>query len=71
MWPPVVAGTAACFLGGICAFWLGPVPLYLMLAGLILIVLGVIFRYSLSRFWSRRFSKTRRQTSEPLPISKT
>jgi hypothetical protein len=32
MWPPVVAGTAACFLGGICAFWLGPVPLYLMLA---------------------------------------
>ncbi|HZL79422.1 MAG TPA: DedA family protein [Candidatus Limnocylindrales bacterium] len=23
LWPPVVAGTAACFLGGICAFWLG------------------------------------------------
>jgi membrane protein DedA with SNARE-associated domain len=23
MWPPVVAGTMACFLGGICAFWLG------------------------------------------------
>ena len=23
LWPPVVAGTVACFLGGICAFWLG------------------------------------------------
>ncbi len=23
LWLPVVAGTAACFLGGICAFWLG------------------------------------------------
>jgi membrane-associated protein len=23
LWPPMVAGTAACFLGGICAFWLG------------------------------------------------
>jgi membrane-associated protein len=23
LWPPVAAGTAACFLGGICAFWLG------------------------------------------------
>ena len=23
LWQPVVAGTVACFLGGICAFWLG------------------------------------------------
>jgi len=23
LWQPMVAGTAACFLGGICAFWLG------------------------------------------------
>jgi membrane protein DedA with SNARE-associated domain len=23
LWQPVAAGTAACFLGGICAFWLG------------------------------------------------
>jgi membrane protein DedA with SNARE-associated domain len=23
LWQPIVAGTAACFLGGICAFWLG------------------------------------------------
>jgi membrane protein DedA with SNARE-associated domain len=23
LWQPVVAGTAACFLGGICAFWMG------------------------------------------------
>ena len=23
LWPPLAAGTVACFLGGICAFWLG------------------------------------------------
>jgi membrane protein DedA with SNARE-associated domain len=23
LWQPMVAGVAACFLGGICAFWLG------------------------------------------------
>jgi membrane protein DedA with SNARE-associated domain len=23
LWPPMAAGVAACFLGGICAFWLG------------------------------------------------
>jgi membrane protein DedA with SNARE-associated domain len=45
--------------------WLGPVPLYLMLAAIILIVLGVLFRHSLSGFWVRRFSKTPRQTSVP------
>ena len=158
MWPPMVAGTVACFLGGVCAFWLGrrlgkgnlekirwlhltpermkwpeqffkrhgartvfiarfiflfppvvanllagmskmrwrtflfynltgsaaytttyiligyffgkkwkqlesllgPTTLYLIFAGIILIVLGVIFRHSLSGFWARRFSKTRR-----------
>jgi len=156
-WPPIVAGTAACFLGGSCAFWfgrrlgqgglekirwlhltterlqwpgkffkrhgaktvfiarfiflfppvaanllagmskmpwrtflvynltgsaaystmyillgfffgrqwnrlaagLGPTPLYLMIAGIIVIVLAVIFRHSLSRLWARRSSKTR------------
>lgn len=44
------------------AAWLGPVPLYLILAGIILIVLGVLFRKPLSAFWTRRFSKTRKQT---------
>ena len=44
------------------AAWLGPVPLYLILAGIILIILGVLFRKSLAGFWARRFSKTRRQT---------
>ena len=39
---------------------LGPTTLYLIFAGIILIVLGVIFRHSLSGFWARRFSKTRR-----------
>ena len=47
------------------AAWLGPVPLYLILAAIILIVLGMIFRHSLSGFWMRRFSKTRRLTSVP------
>jgi len=23
LWPPMLAGTLACFLGGTCAFWLG------------------------------------------------
>ena len=41
------------------AAWLGPVPLYLILAAIILIVLGVLFRHSLSVFWARRISKTR------------
>ncbi len=45
--------------------WLGPVPLYLILAAIILMVLAVLFRHPLSDFWARRFSKTSRQTSVP------
>jgi membrane protein DedA with SNARE-associated domain len=138
LWQPVVAGTAACFLGGICAFWLGrrlgrgslekirwlhltpqrmkwpeqffkrhgaktvfiarfiflfppvvvnllayaasyvligylfgkqwklleawlgPVALYLILAGLVIVALGVIFRHSVSGYWVRIFPKERR-----------
>jgi membrane protein DedA with SNARE-associated domain len=41
--------------------WLGPTALYLILAGLTLIVLGVIFRHSLSKFLVRLFSKTRKR----------
>ena len=37
--------------------WLGPTALYLILAGMALIVLGVIFRHYLSGFWVRLFSK--------------
>jgi membrane protein DedA with SNARE-associated domain len=44
------------------AAWLGPTALYLFLAGIVLIVLAVFFRHSLSAFWARRCSKTHRQT---------
>ncbi len=37
--------------------WLGPTALYLILAGIVLIVLGVIFRHSLSKLWVRPFPK--------------
>jgi membrane-associated protein len=39
--------------------WLGPVALDMILAGMALIVLGVIFRHSVSGFWVRVFSKKR------------
>jgi membrane protein DedA with SNARE-associated domain len=45
--------------------WLGPVPLYLILAAITLIALGVLFRHPISDFWARRFSKVGRQTSVP------
>jgi len=41
--------------------WLGPAGLYLILAGIALIVLGVIFRHSLSGFFALRSSKRRRR----------
>jgi membrane protein DedA with SNARE-associated domain len=41
--------------------WLGPTLLYLILAGLALIVLGVVFRHFLSEIWTRLFPKKRRQ----------
>jgi membrane protein DedA with SNARE-associated domain len=41
--------------------WLGPAALYLIFAGMVLIVLGVIFRHSLSGFLTRLFSKKRRR----------
>ena len=39
--------------------WLGPTALYLILAGLTVIVLGVIYRHSLSGLWERHFPKKR------------
>jgi membrane-associated protein len=41
--------------------WLGPTALYLILAGITLIALGVIFRHSLFGFWTRLSSKTRKR----------
>ena len=41
--------------------WLGPTTPYLILAGLVIVVLGVIFRHSISGFWARLFPKNRQQ----------
>jgi membrane protein DedA with SNARE-associated domain len=41
--------------------WLGPMALYLILAGIVLIALGVIFRHSVSAFSGRLFSKKPRR----------
>ena len=41
--------------------WLGPTALYLILAGLVIVVLGVIFRNSVSGYWARLFPKSRQQ----------
>jgi membrane protein DedA with SNARE-associated domain len=41
--------------------WLGPTTFYLILAGIAFIVLGVIFRHSLSPFLTRLFSKKRKR----------
>jgi membrane protein DedA with SNARE-associated domain len=41
--------------------WLGPTVLYLILAVIVFIVLGVIFRDSLSKVWVRFFSKRRKR----------
>jgi membrane protein DedA with SNARE-associated domain len=37
--------------------WFGPTWLYLILSGITVIVLGVMFRHSLSRFMARLFSR--------------
>ena len=42
--------------------WLGPTALYLILAGIALMVLGVMFRHSLSGFLARHLSKKRKRT---------
>ena len=39
--------------------WLGPTALYLILAGIVLLVLGVTFRHSLSKFTVRLYSNKR------------
>jgi membrane protein DedA with SNARE-associated domain len=41
--------------------WLGPTALYLILTLLVIVVLGVIFRHSLSGFLARLFPKNRQQ----------
>ena len=39
--------------------WLGPTALYLILAGIVLLVLGVIFRHSISKFLVRLWANKR------------
>ncbi len=41
--------------------WLGPTALYLMLAAIAIVVLGVIFRHSVSGYWARLFPKKQQQ----------
>jgi membrane protein DedA with SNARE-associated domain len=41
--------------------WLGPTALYLILAGMVIVVLAVIFRHSLSGFLARLFPKRRQR----------
>jgi hypothetical protein len=41
--------------------WLGPTALYLILAGLVIMVLGVIFRHSVSGYWARLSPKNRQR----------
>jgi membrane protein DedA with SNARE-associated domain len=41
--------------------WLGPTALYLMFAGLIVVILGLIFRHSVSGYWVRLFPIRRQQ----------
>jgi membrane protein DedA with SNARE-associated domain len=42
--------------------WLGPMALYLILAGIALVVLGVVFRHSVSEFLKRLVSKKTKRT---------
>ena len=42
--------------------WLGPTALYMILAVIVFMVLGVIFRHSVTRFWACLFSKKHQQT---------
>jgi len=41
--------------------WLGPTALYLMLAAIIIVVFGVIFRHSVSGYWARLSPKKQQQ----------
>jgi membrane protein DedA with SNARE-associated domain len=41
--------------------WLGPTALYLILAGIVIVVFTVIFRNSVAGYWARLFSKRRQR----------
>jgi membrane-associated protein len=43
------------------AAWLGPTALYLIFAGLVIMVFAVMFRHSVSTFWARLFAKQKQQ----------
>jgi membrane protein DedA with SNARE-associated domain len=44
--------------------WLGPTVLYLILAGIVLLVLGVIFRHPLSKFLARLWASKRERSQK-------
>ena len=44
--------------------WLGPTALYLILAGIVLLVLGVIFRHSISKFLVRLWASRRERSQK-------
>jgi membrane protein DedA with SNARE-associated domain len=41
--------------------WLGPTALYLILTGIVLLILGVIFRHATTGFWARFYPKKLQQ----------
>jgi membrane protein DedA with SNARE-associated domain len=59
LWLPMAAGTGASFGGKLLEAWLGPMTLYLILAAVVLIIPGVIFRHSLSGSFRCLLSKNR------------
>ena len=40
--------------------WLGPTALYLIFAGIAIVVFGMLFRNSVSRYWAYIYSKMRK-----------
>ncbi len=50
--------------------WLGPTALYLILAGIVLLVLGVIFRHSISKFTVRLWASKGRRSQKRSSLCK-
>jgi membrane protein DedA with SNARE-associated domain len=50
--------------------WLGPTALYLILAGIVLLVLGVIFRHSISKFLVRLWASKGRRSQKRSSLCK-
>jgi membrane protein DedA with SNARE-associated domain len=50
--------------------WLGPTALYLILAGMVLLVLGVVFRHSISKFLVRLWASKRKRSQRGSSLCK-